>query len=170
MGGHRLQVPGDAAFDGALAATNRPWDNGPFSDAARRILHEHLDLIAALRDELASAAAELVATRHRVVVTHGEPHPGNLIDTANGLRLVDWDTVALAPPERDLWMIADVNPAALEHYQQRTGTMLDPRLLTGYRRLWAVTDLAAFTAQLQAPIPATLTTDEPPRLAPTPHR
>ena len=40
------------------------------------------------------------------VVTHGEPHPGNVLRMqAGGLRLVDWDTVRLAPPERDLWMV-----------------------------------------------------------------
>jgi spectinomycin phosphotransferase len=31
-----------------------------------------------------------------MVVTHGEPHPGNLIQTSAGLVLIDWDTVAVA--------------------------------------------------------------------------
>ena len=37
------------------------------------------------------------------VITHGEPHPGNLLRTLTGLRLIDWDMIALARPERDLW-------------------------------------------------------------------
>jgi thiamine kinase-like enzyme len=37
------------------------------------------------------------------VITHGEPHPGNLLRTRAGLRLIDWDMTALARPERDLW-------------------------------------------------------------------
>src|SRR4029077_13351490 len=67
-----------------------------------------------------------------LVITHGEPHPGNIIrvapnadadglaaadDAAAGatggagpasgaIMLIDWDTVGLAPPERDLWMAA----------------------------------------------------------------
>lgn len=39
------------------------------------------------------------------VVTHGEPHPGNVIRTSHGLRIIDWTTVQMAPPERDLWML-----------------------------------------------------------------
>jgi spectinomycin phosphotransferase len=148
---HSLQVPGGGAFDAALAATDRPWNSGPLSDAARRILHEHLDVITVWLREVSCTAARLTTARRNLVVTHGEPHPGNLIHTADGLRVVDWDTVALAPPERDLWMIADVNPTAIEHYQRHTATMLDHELLAAYRLLWTVTDLAAFTAQLHAP-------------------
>ena len=39
------------------------------------------------------------------VVTHGEPHPVNVMQTDAGRVLIDWDTVAIAPPERDLWMV-----------------------------------------------------------------
>jgi spectinomycin phosphotransferase len=46
-----------------------------------------------------------------VVVTHGEPHPGNILRAAGGLYLIDWDTVGLALPERDLWMVAVTMPA-----------------------------------------------------------
>jgi spectinomycin phosphotransferase len=147
---HTLEVPGHAAFEAALAATNRPWGNGPFSEPARRILREHLDVITAWMHELSCAATRLAASPPSTVITHGEPHPGNLIDTEGGLRLVDWDTVALAPPERDLWMVAEVDANALDLYRQLTGDTLDQQLLTAYRLLWAVADLAAFTAQLRA--------------------
>lgn len=33
--------------------------------------------------------------------THGEPHNDNQVVTADGVRLVDWESLALAPPERD---------------------------------------------------------------------
>jgi aminoglycoside phosphotransferase (APT) family kinase protein len=39
----------------------------------------------------------------RGALTHGEPHPGNVIGTDDGWLLVDWDTAAIAQPERDLW-------------------------------------------------------------------
>ncbi len=49
-----------------------------------------------------------VASREdRLVITHGEPHAANVMGSPGGLVLVDWDTVLLAPPERDLWGIAD---------------------------------------------------------------
>jgi spectinomycin phosphotransferase len=36
------------------------------------------------------------------VPTHGEPHSANQLITASGIVLVDWESLALAPPERDL--------------------------------------------------------------------
>jgi spectinomycin phosphotransferase len=39
------------------------------------------------------------------VLTHGEPHPANLLSAGGSLLLIDWDTVGLAPPERDLSLI-----------------------------------------------------------------
>jgi aminoglycoside phosphotransferase (APT) family kinase protein len=39
------------------------------------------------------------------VITHGEPHPGNLMVTDRGPVLIGWDTVGLARPERDLWWV-----------------------------------------------------------------
>ena len=38
-----------------------------------------------------------------MLLTHGEPHPGNAMLAADGWRLVDWDTALVAPLERDLW-------------------------------------------------------------------
>jgi len=55
-------------------------------------------------DVLANAARR---RPERAVLTHGEPHPGNTMLTAGGWRLIDWDTVLIAPPERDLW---DLDP------------------------------------------------------------
>ena len=83
------------------------------------------------------------------VLTHGEPHPGNLIRTENGLRLVDWDTVLLAPPERDLWLLArdgvsDEQVAA--EYAARTGHRADPRGMRLQRRRWALTDVTGRSA------------------------
>jgi len=61
-------------------------------------------VLAALA-ELDDTAVAAAAMRRRVLLTHGEPHRGNLIWTPNGLRLLDWDTVAVGFPERDLWMV-----------------------------------------------------------------
>jgi hypothetical protein len=63
--------------------------------------------------------------------------------------LVDWDTVALARPERDLWMIVDACGTAMSAYRDLTGITLDPDAVAAYRLLWALTDMAAFTLQLR---------------------
>jgi spectinomycin phosphotransferase len=54
--------------------------------------------------------------------------------------LVDWDTVALGPPERDLWMLADA--ADLE---------VDEAAVDFFRLTWDLADLAAFTNVLRSP-------------------
>ena len=54
-------------------------------------------------------------------MTHGEPHRGNIVVTDAGVVLVDWDTCLLAPPERDVWLVAGEEPGILEDYERRTG-------------------------------------------------
>jgi spectinomycin phosphotransferase len=71
--------------------------------------------------------------------------------TGEGLALIDWDTVALAPPERDLWMLAEADPALVTRYEHLTGVEADADALRAHRLLWALDDLAAFTAQLRRP-------------------
>jgi spectinomycin phosphotransferase len=64
--------------------------------------------------------------------------------------LIDWDTVALARPERDLWMLAESRGEMfLDAYRDLTGVTLDRGALVAHRLLWALTDLAAFTVQLR---------------------
>jgi spectinomycin phosphotransferase len=84
------------------------------------------------------------------VVTHGEPHPGNLIRTQDGFALVDWDTVALDRPERDLWMLDDGTGSAWVTYRELTGRTVDLDAVSLYRIAWALADLAAFTTLLRA--------------------
>ena len=61
--------------------------------------------------------------------------------------MVDWDTVALATPERDLWMLAD-DESVIADYQRLTELAVDRRALTAHRLMWSLTDLAAYTLQL----------------------
>jgi spectinomycin phosphotransferase len=146
-----LEVPDRAAFEHALTLMDQPWDAGPLAHDARELLRRNLDVVTSSLADLDAAAEMANAMARRVVLTHGEPHAGNLIWTPTGLRLVDWDTVAMAPPERDLWMITHVDPTAAARYQRLTGTLLDEDLLSAHRLLWAIADIASFTTQLHRP-------------------
>jgi spectinomycin phosphotransferase len=144
---HRIEVPRRRELDAALSDLGSRWDAGPLSESARRELSTHRDLIVgwlSVLDQLTPVHGDRMR-----VVTHGEPHPGNLIGTRDGLALIDWDTVALAPRERDLWMLQG-HSAALGGYCVRTGAQLDSDVLEVYRNLWALTDIAAFTHQLRS--------------------
>jgi spectinomycin phosphotransferase/16S rRNA (guanine(1405)-N(7))-methyltransferase len=70
-----------------------------------------------------------------MVVTHGEPHAGNVIRTSAGFALIDWDTALLAPPERDLWDLAQTEESLLDAYADAAEVAIDPDALSLYR-LW----------------------------------
>ena len=127
----------------AFAHLHEPWDAGPFSERARQAIIATEDRLRERLDRFDELAAILDALDTPPVVTHGEPHPGNLIHTAAGPRLIDWDTVALADPERDLWMLADgdidANPTAAEFW----------------RLSWTLSDIASFTSLFRHTQPRT---------------
>ena len=64
--------------------------------------------------------------------------------------LVDWDTVGLAPPERDLWMVASETGDELRRYTELTGRPVDPTALGLYRLRWALDDISCFVRDLRA--------------------
>ena len=148
-----LELPGRRGFEEALDDLARPWDGGPLSEAIRHELAENRGLIVGWLADLDRYAARLDEGngdgRAGAVVTHGEPHPGNLIRTGDGLSLVDWDTVAVARPERDLWMLVDGDGDLDAAYRDLTGVTLDRDALAAYRLLWALSDVASFTVRLR---------------------
>src|SRR5262249_46529735 len=91
-------------------------------------------------DRLAAAAA---GHQDTWVVTHGEPHDRNLLRTADGLVLVDWDTALLAPAARDVWMLAGRHDLAAA-YEARAGRDVPTDELELYRLRWELTEVALY--------------------------
>jgi spectinomycin phosphotransferase len=146
-----LELYGRAQLESALSELDRPWNGGPFAEPARRELAAKADLVVGWLDNFDDLAARLAANgAAAAAVTHGEPHPGNFIRTGKGLALIDWDTVALAPPERDLWMLDDAAPGALARYGQLSGVTPDAEAISFYRLAWTLYDIAAYTGGLRA--------------------
>lgn len=142
-----LDLPGRADLDGALEEIDGQWSGGPYSELVRGWLTANRELVTAAVETYDRLAVPM-ATKE-FVITHGEPHAGNLIRTEEGLRLIDWDTVALAPPERDLWMLDDGTDVGLAPYTEATGHAIDRSALDFYRLAWLVTDVASFVAELR---------------------
>jgi spectinomycin phosphotransferase len=84
------------------------------------------------------------------VLTHGEPHPGNLLQREGGYLLVDWDTVGLAPPERDLWSVAE-SPEDLERYAKAAGRTPNASALALYRLRWDLEEASIYVDWFRAP-------------------
>ncbi|MCW5853833.1 MAG: aminoglycoside phosphotransferase family protein [Anaerolineae bacterium] len=110
-------------------------------------------------DDLVSRADRLaLALQERplpAVLCHADIHAGNLLisDTAD-LYIVDWDTLILAPKERDLMYvgaglsICDSPGQAALFYEGYGPTEPDPAALAYYRYERIVQDIAAFCQQL----------------------
>ena len=148
----------------ALRELGRPWTGGPFAEPARELLAGAAGPVRRGLDALDRWASGPAAAASPVI-THGEPHPGNVIrmpadvaclpadaGPARGrIMLIDWDTVALAPPERDLWMVATATGDELRRYTELTGRPVDAAALELYRLRWALDDLSYFVRDLRVP-------------------
>ncbi|MFL6137754.1 MAG: phosphotransferase family protein [Frankiaceae bacterium] len=144
-------VPLRDGLTAALEDVATPWCTGPYADRARALLARRGgDVERWLRrhDALVAQARELP---ERLVLTHGEPHPGNLIETAAGWLLVDWDTTLLAQPERDLWLLDEGDGRIGEAYAELTGRPVLPAMMQLYELGWRLSDIAAFVAWFRKP-------------------
>jgi hypothetical protein len=146
-----LTLPGRSELESALQALNQTWSGGPLSEPARQTLAPHASEVAELLSLFDRLAADVAQRSGHWVVTHGEPHGGNVMRTADGHVLIDWDTVALAPAERDLWMLVRDSAGEATIYTEATGHELDQVAIDFFRLTWALADTAAFTHQLRSP-------------------
>jgi spectinomycin phosphotransferase len=148
-----FRVPKRTEFLQALSAVDSPWNAGPYAEPARRLLREHTTALHRRLGQLDRLAVEVLADRAGWVVSHGEPHAGNVIRTRSGnMVVVDWSDVAYAPPERDLWMLLDEANPDWSAYRAVTGvTALSERALAAYRLYWNLRDIAVFVSRCRAP-------------------
>jgi spectinomycin phosphotransferase len=102
-------------------------------------------------------ASVLQAQSHSFILCHADIHAGNiLIDTNNHLYIVDWDTLILAPKERDLMYVGGgqfVNKRSPQEeetlfYRGYGQTQTDPVALAYYRYERIVQDIAAYCVQI----------------------
>jgi spectinomycin phosphotransferase len=78
------------------------WTGGPWSGPASRLVADGRPVIRQALRRFALLGAAVAGTADRWVVTPSRLHSDNVVRTADGLRLLDWSALALAPRERDL--------------------------------------------------------------------
>ena len=146
-----LDLPGRQHIEDGLRELNHRWEGGPFSEPARQALAGHASDVAELLALADRFAADAGRRGSSWVVTHGEPHAANVMRTSEGYLFVDWDTVALAPPERDLWMVVREGTDDATAYADATGHSLDEGALNFFRLTWDLKDLAERLKLLRSP-------------------
>ena len=146
----RLDLAARPVLEAALGELSQPWNGGPYSEPARQLLARHashLGRALASFDELAREAARSGPP----VITHGEPHSGNLLRSAGRLYLIDWDTAGLALPERDLWDVADADSRAADRYAELTGRRVSTAVMRMYRMRWSLEEIMLSLRGLRGP-------------------
>jgi hypothetical protein len=146
-------IPGRDRLTDALADRDEAWGPGPYAAPARDLLDRHREPLVAVLARYDRLVTQVAARPERGVLTHGEPHRGNTIDTADGVVLIDWDTVLVAPPERDLWALVGEDLQMAAEYARRTGVDVDDVAIELYRLWWDLCEISLFVAELRRPHP-----------------
>jgi hypothetical protein len=128
----------------ALSDSRVP-ETGPYAQPVAQLITEHAGLIHERLDHYDDLVA--TADRSQVVLTHGEPHPGNTMRAADGWKLIDWDTVKVSLPERDLWLLG----GDLDGYTAATGRPVRAQMLELFRLRWVLVDLAIEVDRFRRP-------------------
>ncbi len=125
--------------DTTAALVRREWGPGPHADAARDAVRRHLgdlDRWTARYHRLAEAARD-----RTWVATHGEPGEHNQLVTTEGRLLVDWESLTLAPAERDLRTLVD----------EGAETDAEPEMLELFDLEWRLDEINQYAAWFAAP-------------------
>jgi spectinomycin phosphotransferase len=116
-------------------------DAGPYGESARQAVAGRRRDIEDWTRRYQALAAE--AGRRTWVVTHGETHTRNQLRTADGIRFVDWESVKLAPRERDL--------ATLVQAGYGTAVAADPAMVELFDLEWRLAEIDEYAHWFAAP-------------------
>ncbi|MFB7719556.1 aminoglycoside phosphotransferase [Nocardia sp. NPDC056100] len=133
---------GPAFADELRTRTADPWTSGPLAEQARLALSAHIDAVEGWTDRYLELSETALSQRNSWVPTHGEPHNDNQVVTPEGVRLVDWESLALAPPERDYSDLLAVAPELLHP---------DPAMVELFALDWRLSEIAEYTRWFAAP-------------------
>jgi hypothetical protein len=131
-------------LEAAIERTGEPWDGGPYAEGARQLLARHGRAVAELLVAYDCLASRVAARPERMIITHGEPDGANVLRTADGFVFVDWESVLKAPPERDLWGLAEEDASVLADYSALTGTAIDHDALRLYRLWYDLAEISGY--------------------------
>jgi Phosphotransferase enzyme family len=143
-----LHSPGDVA------------DRGPYSRPLALLIAQHAIPVRRLLARYDELVRQGCSQPPEIVLTHGEPHPGNTMLAAGGWLLIDWDTALLAPPERDLWSLDPGDGSILSAYAGATGVTPLPSMLELYRIRWDLADIAVDVSRFRGRHPGNLDDDK----------
>jgi spectinomycin phosphotransferase/16S rRNA (guanine(1405)-N(7))-methyltransferase len=144
-------IPCLEQLEHALHYGDESGPRGPYAAIASQLLIDNETEIRRLIARYRTLVTQYLSDPGPVVITHGEIHPGNVMLTPRGWMIVDWDTVMLAPPERDLWRLAQEGGSVLRAYASATGTAPNEWLVDLYGIRWDLVEIASFAEDFRNP-------------------
>ena len=148
-----VDIPRREGYQKAFAEIDRTWASGPYGERTRTHLASSRDRVEGWFSRYDRLAEEESNDTESWVVTHGEPHSGNFIAGSDGaFHLIDWDTVRLAPRERDLALLATDDPAVLAAYQRGAAAYVpSAAMMELYSLRWALSEICEYVTRFHAP-------------------
>jgi spectinomycin phosphotransferase len=148
-----LDVPNREFLENSFETLDDSWEAGPYSEAARLLLREHLQGVRDRLNRFDALVGLVMADTTGWVVTHGEPHAGNVVRVrGGGMVIVDWDTAVIAPRERDLWMLVNESNPDWSAYRDVTGVReLSDETMMAYRLWWDLSEIAVYVLWCRTP-------------------
>ncbi len=127
--------------DDLTTRTATPWASGPYGEPARRALRERLTEISGWVTAYHRFAR--LALDRAWVATHGEPHTRNQLLAPAATLLVDWESLKLAPAERDLRTLVDAGHGDLVE--------ADPAMIALFDLEWRLDEIGQYARWFEAP-------------------
>jgi spectinomycin phosphotransferase len=105
------------------------------------IFQDKKDVILRILDYLEKSVKEIKAKKQKMCLCHGDIHAGNILIDQNNFYIVDWDTIIIAPKEKDLMFIGGGignkwnKPEEIEYFYYGYGKEMgiDKNLIKYYR-------------------------------------
>lgn len=119
----------------------------------RKQIAPYMGTILGHLKQLTSLADQLKDMPLRYVLCHTDIHEGNLLQCANRLSLIDWEGLRLAPPEADLFFLADKPWFHLfygRYKEKHVDFTIHQTLLRFYQEKRILEDIWEFMEQLQS--------------------
>lgn len=134
---------GPGFADELRARTAAAWTSGPLAEEARAAIAARGAAIGRWTARYLELGDVARSRQDSWVPTHGEPHHANQVVVAGGLRLVDWESLALAPRERDY--------ASLLGTAAGAALAPDPAMVELFALDWRLSEIAEYARWFAAP-------------------
>lgn len=162
---HAASVPDDAPrfsralphrdlVEAAVRGADRTWAAGPYGERAQALVRGRGPLIEALLAHYDGLVARERADSCPWVVTHGEPHTGNVLRRdPTAMHLVDWETARVAPRERDLRdVLRGPKDPAWAAYRETAGDVeCRPHVVELFRAWWDLAEIGEYVCWFRGP-------------------